>query len=161
MATLAGYGISLDLPTGWEARITMREPEPLNSAQAMATADGRTATTGALVQAANFALPTGAGDFGSGAVELMSNPDLLVILFEYDRASASAAMFAASGVPRVKADDFSPVALQRVLEGQGGVQKFFNQAGRAMCLYVVLGSYARRFRTVPLINELLAGVQIT
>jgi hypothetical protein len=61
----------------------------------------------------------------------------------------------------VRADDFSPVALQRVLEGQGGVQRFFNQAGRALCLYVVLGSYARRTRTVPLINRVLDGVTIT
>jgi hypothetical protein len=161
VTTLTGYGISLDLPAGWEARITMRDPEPLDAAHAAAARGTEAATTGALVHAANFALPTETGDFGAGAVELMANPDLLVILFEYDRASASMPMFAASGLPRVRADDFSPVALQRVLEGQGGVQKFFNQAGRAMCLYVVLGSYARRVRTVPVINDLLGRVTIT
>jgi len=161
VATLTGYGITLDLPSGWEARITMRTAEPLDPAHALAAGGSVAATTGALVHAANFALPSEAGDFGAGAVELMANADLLVILFEYDRASASTAMFAAPGLPRVRADDFSPVALQRVLEGQGGVQKFFNQAGRAMCLYVVLGSYARRTRTVPVINALLDGVTIT
>ena len=157
MPSLSGYGISLDLPVGWEARITMREPEPVGGAYARAAAP----TTGALVHAANFGLPEARGDFGAGAVELMRATDLLVILFEYDRASASTPLFAARGVPRVRAQDFSPVALQRVLEGQGGVQKFFNEAGRALCLYVVLGSFARRVRTVPLVNDVLAGVTIS
>lgn len=157
MPTLSGYGITLDLPLGWEGLITMRETEPAAPAYARAGP----ATTGALVHAANFALPADRGDFGAGAVELMRAPDLLVILFEYDRASASMPLFAARGIPRVRAQDFSPVALQRVLEGQGGVQKFFNEAGRALCLYVVLGSYLRRVRTVPLINGVLAGITIT
>jgi len=164
MPSLSGYGISLDLPSGWEARITMRDAEPPpapTAATASSTGSGLAATTGALVHAANFALPEARGDFGAGAVELMGSSDLLVILFEYDRASATAPLFAPRGVPRVRAEDFSPVALQRVLEGQGGVQKFFNQAGRALCLYVVLGSYLRRVRTVPLINDVLAGVSIT
>jgi hypothetical protein len=151
---LEGHGISLDLPTGWEGRIEMREPE-------VVAADIPPATTGALVHTANFALPADAGDFGSGAVEIMRTTDLLVVLFEYDRSSASTAMFAATGVPRFAPSDFSPTALQRVLPGQGGSQRFFNEAGRALCAYVVLGSYARRFGTVPLVNDVLATVRIT
>jgi hypothetical protein len=118
-------------------------------------------TSGAArVHAANFALPPDVADFGGGAVELMSNRDLLVVLFEYDRASATEPLFASSGIPRLGVDDFDPYALQQVLPGQSGVQRFFNAAGRAVCVYVVLGSHTRRFRTVPVVNDVLAATRI-
>ena len=34
-------------------------------------------------------------------------------------------------------------------------------ADRAFCLYVVFGSYARRVRTVPVVNAILATLEIT
>jgi hypothetical protein len=158
MATLNALGIAVDLPSGWEGRISQRATDQPRVASTTSAVE---ATTGALMQAANFALPPITGDFGAGAVELMTNRDLLVVLFEYDRASATAPLFAARGVPKLKADDFSPVTLQRVLEGQGGAQRFFNEAGRALCLYVVLGSHARRVRTIPVVNSLLSSLEIT
>lgn len=148
MTALGGCGISIDLPAGWEGRISLREP-------ARAAAESC-----ALLHAANFALPGSMGDFGAGAVETMGARDLLLILLEYERSSASMPMFAQRGVPRLQASDFSRVALQRVLEGQGGTQRFFNEAGRAMCLYVVLGSHLRRLRTVPLVNDVLSTIVI-
>jgi hypothetical protein len=163
MSTLSAHGISVELPSGWEGRIAQRDttaPAAATAARVARVAEP-SSTTGALLQAANFALPSSTGDFGSGAVEVMANPDLLIVLFEYDRPSASTPLFASRGIPRVTADDFSPVALQHVLKGQGGTQQFFNEAGRAMCLYVVLGSFARRVRTVPVINDLLSTVTIT
>ena len=51
--------------------------------------------------------------------------------------------------------------LQRLLEGQGGVQRFFTVAGRAFCLYVVFGSFARRVRTIPVVNSILDTLTIT
>ena len=86
--------------------------------------------------------------------------DLLVILFEYDRTSAAQPMFAAAGVPRLSHRDFSPATMQRTIHGQSGAQRFFHQAGRAMCLYVVLGSHARRVRVVPEVNNVLATLEI-
>jgi hypothetical protein len=47
-----------------------------------------------------------------------------------------------------------------VIKGQAGAQFFFSDAGRAFCLYVVLGSYARRGALVPKVNAVLAGVRI-
>jgi len=41
-----------------------------------------------------------------------------------------------------------------------GAQKFFTEAERAFCLYVVLGSYARRIRTVPLVNDVIGAITI-
>ncbi len=61
---------------------------------------------------------------------------------EHGRESAGTALFAATGLPRITADEVSPTCLQRMLEGQGGVQKFFTVKGRAFCLYVVFGSFA-------------------
>jgi hypothetical protein len=156
VTTLEGESIEVELPTGWEGRIASR-----NGGSAPRGSAEMSGGTSARVHAANFALPPDVADFGGGAVELMSNRDLLVILFEYDTASAGTPLFAANGIPRVGVDDFDPYALQQVLPGQSGVQRFFTAAGRAFCLYVVLGSHIRRFRTVPVVNDVLAATKIS
>ena len=159
MGTLSGQGLEIELPFGWEGRISQRDTSTPGAVRATSTQPA--ATTGALLQTGNFALPARTGDFGAGAVEVMRSQDLLVVLFEYDRASATAPLFASRGVPKLSTDDFSRDTLQRALDGQGGAQRFFNAAGRAMCLYVVLGSHSRRIRTVPVINDLLSTLRIT
>ena len=55
---------------------------------------------------------------------------------------------------------FSPASLQRGIPGQAGVQQFFNQSGRAFCLYAVLGSYTMRYLVVPSVNAALSGIQV-
>jgi hypothetical protein len=159
MSRLSGSGLSVDMPDGWEGRIYTRAADAAPATLSAAPARRETASN-AFLHVANFPLPPGAGDYGSGAVELMTNRDLLVILMEHGRSSASTALFAASGIPRLTTDDVDPQRLQRVLEGQGGAQKFFNVAGRAFCLYVVFGSYARRGRTIPVVNGLLGTLTI-
>ena len=106
-----------------------------------------------MLHVASFPLPPDTGDYGGGAVELMTSTDLLIVLFEHEQAqSANTPLFAATSIPRLVATDVSTMQLQRLLEGQGGVQRFFTIAGRAFCLYVVFGSYARCVRTVPVVN---------
>jgi hypothetical protein len=147
---LAGHGVAVDLPQGWDGRI-------VRNRQALAEA-----TTHAIVHAGNFPLPEGRGDFGTGAVELMRDENALVVLFEYHPDAATTPMFRNTGMPRnLSPDWFTRNQLQRTLPGQAGFQTFFNQRGRAFCLYVVLGSYANRARTVTLVNQVLQGVQIT
>jgi hypothetical protein len=64
-------------------------------------------------------------------------------------------------MPReLDAEAFSPSMLQRSLDGQGGHQTFFNESGRAFCLYVVLGSHNGRHQLVPRVNQVLAGIAI-
>ena len=41
-----------------------------------------------------------------------------------------------------------------------GCQYFFNEGGRAFCLYAVIGSYAQRAALVPKVNAVLATVKI-
>ena len=69
-------------------------------------------------------------------------------------------LFARNGVPQLSPDEFDPMQMQRTLSGQSGRQIFFNQSGRAFCLYVVLGSHRRRQVLVPLVNEVLATLEI-
>jgi len=157
MTTLDQYGITAALPSGWEGRIFKRVPDPLPAGSA---ADAPRERTNAIVHIANFPLPADVDDYGGKAVEAMTNVHLLVILVEFGPASAGTALFATPGFPKLTTDDFSPATLQRGIDGQGATQHFFSIAGRPFCLYVVLGSQARRIRTVPVINDVLAGITI-
>lgn len=160
MSELSGSGIGVDVPTGWEGRIYTRPPEP-SGLRAASTMASEQETTGAVLHVASFPLPPETGDYGGGAVELMSSKDLLVVLFEHGQQSAGTSLFAATSIPRLAASDVSTMQLQRLLEGQGGVQRFFTVAGRAFCLYVVFGSFARRVRTIPVVNSILDTLTIT
>lgn len=157
MTQLSGMGIGLDLPQGWDGRIAPRDP-----GTARLPAGAAPPTGGALAHVANFPLPPTRGDFGSGAVEIMSGSDVLMVLLEYGRESASTALFATPGPPRQLAPDaFSSRALQRTIQGQAGLQMFFTASGRPFCLYVVLGSYNDRSRLVPMVNTVLLNLVIT
>lgn len=154
MSQLTGSGITVDVPAGWEGRIYAkheRGPRPTGHMERDANA---------IAHVASFPLPPGTGDYGGSAVEQMSTTDLLVILMEHGRQSADSALFAAQGVPRLTIEDVSTTCLQRLIEGQGGAQKFFTVNGRAFCLYVVFGSYLRRGRTIPVVNDILRSVTI-
>ena len=162
MTDLAAHGITVTLPSGWEGRV-FRRP---SSGEVSATAtDGPAAppgeTTHAVVHIATIPLPAGLGDFGSGAVPDLGPNDAFVMLVEFDPSEVSKPLFALSGVPRsLKPDDFSPQVMQRRIEGQAGCQIFCNEAGRAFCLYVVIGSFRNRERTVKRVNEVLATLDV-
>lgn len=146
-------GIDVAVPSGWDAEIYRREAD-------FAPQSGQSGDSRPVVHLGTFPLPQGRGDFGSGAVEIMNADDLLVVLFEYGQESAGTALFSKSGIPRVAAADFAPNNMQRPIAGQSGAQYFFNQSGRAFCLYVVLGAHARRNELIPEVNQVLAGLTI-
>ena len=79
MTPLTSSGLSVGLSTGWEGEIFNRAPDA--DGRSLAVAEEEVARN--VVHLANFALPAERGDFGSGAVELMSTGALLVILFEH------------------------------------------------------------------------------
>ncbi|MDT5103979.1 MAG: hypothetical protein QOI25_1492 [Mycobacterium sp.] len=141
------HGFTINAPPSWDVRVYRR-----------AAIVGE--QTYPVVHAGNFALPLRRGDYGSGAVELMGPSNVLVVLFEHDAEAANTALFQRRGMPSARVEDFSPRALQRTLRGQSGVQYFFHEASRAFCLYIVLGSHARRRRLVPAANELVRSVAI-
>jgi hypothetical protein len=147
-------GIEVVVPQGWDAEIYSREGDL--GTQSI----GGAAASRPVVHVGTFPLPPGRGDFGSGAVEIMNQDDLLVVLFEYGPESVGSPLFARPGIPRVDAADFGPNNMQRPLAGQSGAQYFFNESGRAFCLYVVLGAHNRRNELVPEVNQVLAELTI-
>jgi hypothetical protein len=140
---VAAHGLAVHAPPGWDTRIYRRDDS------------GAGERAHPILHAGTFPLPSARGDFGSGAVDRMRAEDVLVVLVEYDAASARTALFSRRGMPRPSAADFSPRQLQRTLAGQSGGQWFFHIGDRAFCLYVVLGSHARRTRLVPRVHDLL------
>jgi hypothetical protein len=161
MAPLRAHGIDVALPAGWDGRISVRGD---GAPEAAVTASGtRVATLRSrpVAHLANFGLPADRGDFGSGAVELMGDQDVFVVLFEHEPEATTTALFRAEGLPRaLTARDFDPATLRRGIPGQSAHQAFFQESGRAFCLYVVLGAHARRARLVPVVNRVLESVVI-
>lgn len=154
---IAAHGLAVDTPAGWDARIFRRRSEGLQAG----AHGGRAPTDHPVLHVANFPLPEERGDFGSGAVELMRSPHVLVALLEYHQEAARTALFSPRGMPRrLDSGDFDPNALQRTLAGQAGAQRFFSEGGRAFCLYVVIGSFARRAPLVSEVNATLGRVEI-
>ena len=90
----------------------------------------------------------------------MRSPDVWVVLFEYGPESLHSPMFAAQGLPRLRADMFSSTRLQRPLPGQLGCQLFFTEGQRPFCLYVVAGSRAYLPRIVTEVNLVLESMEI-
>jgi hypothetical protein len=146
------HGIDVEVPQGWDGEI-YRRPAGLD---ALSTAAG--GGTRPVMHLSNFPLPPERGDFGSGAAEVMRSDNVFISLVEYAPESAGKALFASSGLPTVSAEHFAPDRMQRPTPGQSGAQYFFNHNGRAFCLYVALGSHARRRELVPEVNQVLATI---
>ena len=152
---LSAHGIEVDIPPGWDGEIYQR-PEAATSGFAPQSEESKP-----VVHLANFPLGPNRGDFGSGAVEVMVADNLLIVLFEYGSQSVGTALFSAQGIPTVSPGDFAPNTMQRPRPGQSGAQYFFTEAGRAFCLYVVLGSHARRRQLVPEANQVLSTLNLS
>lgn len=109
----------------------------------------------------NFALPPDRGDFGSGAVDVMTAQHALIVLLEYGPECVGTALFRPRGLPEaLRPADFSPNALQRQLPRQAGHQRFFTEAGRAFCLFVVLGAQANAPTLCAKTNAVLRATTI-
>ncbi|MBX3285631.1 MAG: hypothetical protein R2746_07095 [Acidimicrobiales bacterium] len=167
---LQAHGIETDLLPGWEGRISLRSVPSAKAAGPDRFGPG--ALTGPVgnpgevpnpvVHLANFPLPEQRGDFGSGAVDLMTEDDVLVVLFEYGPESVGKALFRRRGLPtNLKPNMFSSAALQRTLPGQAGCQVFFTEQDRAFCLFTVLGRQHAAARVLPQANAALAATRIS
>jgi hypothetical protein len=159
---LNAHGVAVEVPGGWDGRISRR---PAHGEVSASSADGPPAEPGfstrSVTHVASLPLPANTADFGSNVVEDLGPDDALVVLLEYDPESAGMPLFAAQGVPRVLDPElFNPNTLQRALPNQAGLQLFFSEQGRALCLYVVLGAYARRHEIVPRVNAVLETIRI-
>ena len=162
MPELSAYGLTVDPPSGWEGRIFRRvESGELRAAEVSGPPAPVGELTFAVVHVATIPIPVDMADYGSDVVSELGPDDALVVLKEFEPASASQPLFASPGMPsRLDPGAFDPATLQRRLDGQAGYQVFFNEAGRAFCLYVVLGAYDRRVTTVERVNDVLSTMSI-
>ncbi|HEX9530247.1 MAG TPA: hypothetical protein VF954_03845 [Acidimicrobiales bacterium] len=148
MTRLAGRGLALELPVGWEGHIYRRAEDGSGSTQPV-------------MHVASFPLPAARGDFGGGAVERMGPDDVFVALLEFHPSSAGAALFSSPPPAALGLGDFAPSSQQTFVEGNSAAQRFFSVGDRAFCLYAVIGSHARRTALVPLVNRVLSGLAVT
>jgi hypothetical protein len=166
-AVVAAHGLKVTLPDRWEARLYLRDrpagidgPEATRWAAHPAAYGWLGESTNPVLHMANFALPPGRGDFGTGAVERMGAGHAFISLLEYDPEEVGRPLFAAHGLPRPAVRDFAPNALQRRLPGQLGCQRFFTDRGRPFCLYVVLGSRGQAATLVDEVHTVLHGLEV-
>lgn len=176
MARIDGFGISVDLPRGFEGEVfgipllagetaatgvqTLSSASAEPAARAQAFAPMAAPTSPPVLHISTFPLPPERGDYGNGAVDHMGTEDIFIALLEFDAASAGTPLFVAQGIPRVASDDFAPTNLHRSFPNHTGCQKFFTYEGRAFCLYVVLGSQNFRGPLVSQVNEVLENLQL-
>lgn len=146
MIRIENHGLAADLPDGWDGQIFVRS--------------GPEGATMPVLQAASFALPAEGGDFGGGAVEQMGDYDVFVALCEYGSDSVNTPLFSSSTLGGLSPDDFHTQALQRPLPPQCGTQQFVTIAGRAFCLYVVLGNHRLREHLVPAAEGVVATITV-
>jgi len=114
---IAGHGLSVELPAGWEGRIS-RRPQG-----------------GPVMHVANFP------DFGAAATGRMRPGDAFGALLEFrdaDKLRPGVGLFEALGQPAPKPHEFSAMQLQVTRRGQFGWQRFFTAGGRTSCLYAVV-----------------------
>jgi hypothetical protein len=142
------FGLSAELPPGWQVAIIRRPASPGE-------------VTHPVLHASTKDLPAERGDFGTGVVDDMGPDDVFVALIEYGDDLADRGLFEKQGMPRLAPSQFSPDRLQRHIPGRSASQHFFSTGGRAFCLFTVLGSHARRMASVPKAVELVRGLSIT
>ena len=157
---LSAHGIAVDLPERWEARLYVRSTAQRAFAHAAAYGhpDER---PNPVLHLANFALPGGRGDYGTGAVETMGAQHVFVALVEFDAEEAGRPLFAERGFPRLTVHDFAPNQLQRRIAGQLGCQRFFTAQGRAFCQYTVLGSQQHATALVREVHAAVARIEVS
>lgn len=140
---LAAHGIALDLPQGWDGRIRLREGG------------------GPVVHAANIPLPPDDGDFATLATQALPADGVVVVLVDYGTADAGTPLYASAAPTRVDAGELRAETLLRRRPGQRGLQRFFTSGGRAMCLYVVVGSAAHAADLAGAVSGVLSSLRVT
>jgi hypothetical protein len=88
-------------------------------------------------------------------------PDgVVVVLVDYGGADAGTPLYAAAPPTTVDPAELSPATLLHRRPGQRGLQRFFTASGRAMCLYVVVGSAAHAADLAALVSGVLATLTV-
>lgn len=147
--TVSKYGLSVRPEPGWQTQIFRRPPQDPHE------------VTLPVLHACTRPLPAGCGDFGGGVVDRLDTSDVFLSLVEFGSDVAGEGLFAPAGMPRLAPSQFGPNNMPRAVPGRSAAQHFCTVGGRAFCLFVVVGSHARRMALVPRAARMLAGVSVT
>jgi hypothetical protein len=149
---IEGYGISLELPPGWEGLITLSRDD---------TAPGSISRP--VVQAGNFPLPPPQAieAYGYASVRGMVPRDAFVALPEMNPDYAGVGLYSEKGFPRLRPSDFSPSTLEVGMSGRVGVQRFVHVAGRTFAVYAVVAAMEVPSETdVAGLNSVLSSLSV-
>ena len=124
MVRLEGHGLALEVGRGWEARMWMPELPP-------------PAVNRPVIRLANFPLPLTKDTYAAEVAEGLAPGHVVASLVEFEPSSAGTGLYAHDGVPRLRAGDLDPRAVQGGGSGRAGLQRFFSSNGRAFSLYVL------------------------
>jgi hypothetical protein len=144
---LAAHGITIELPPGWNGRVSHRP------------------ASGATLHAGDFQLVLGDGEFGDASTAAMPPGATFVALTEYLPGAdlkPGTGLFAARRIPaRLDPSAFAANRLAHPRRGQTGWQHFFTAEQRPFCLYVVVAaSGPLRRRRLAVLDRVLASLRI-
>jgi hypothetical protein len=148
MSHLAGHGISIGLPRGWEGTIFVPDlPAP--------------AVNLPVLHATDKALSTGRSTFAPELAARAGATGVVIVLAEYDPRLANEGLFATQGLSiPIRRTDLHPGAMQVPQPLQEGRQWFVSIRDRAFCLYVVVGTGPGLRDRLALVNETLGTLRI-
>lgn len=142
---ISGHGVTVGVPARWDVRIFRR------------------GGGGVTAHLANFALPHRDGEFGTRTTLTMPASGLFLALTEYlpdKHLAVGRGLYAAARPKLLQPGDFQTHALLHIRPGQTGLQRFFSEAGRAFCLYVV-ASEAHVVGHAALATEIISTLRVS
>jgi len=147
---IEGFGISVDLPEGWEGRIFM-DPDSQEEVGFKP-----------VMHCANFQLVADNSNFAQGIIQTMGGGDSLLALVEYDASLVKSALFTSGHWPPIlAAADLKPNAFPGTRpDGLGANQNFTNVSGRAFCAYCVVGSQGDGTFDVEELNVVVGSIAV-
>lgn len=159
MTTIDRYGIRVPVPDGWHGRIRQR-PNPSAADRRAAATPASQEVSRPVLHLATRSLPSDLADFGGEVVAGLGSDDIFLALVDYGTAVADQGLFARQGLPRLAPSQFSPNRMAQYVPGRSACQHFFSEAGRAFCLYAVVGAHSRRMATVPRLARAAQGMRL-
>jgi hypothetical protein len=150
MMRLSDHGISIDVPAGWEARMSVPAlPAPAVNLPVLHMADYPLT----LARQSSYAVETAAA-MGTRTGGIIAS------LIEFGAELADEGLYAPQIAPTLRRADLDGRALQIPRADQGGVQRFFSITGRAFSLYVVASLDASTERRLRAVNAALASLHV-
>lgn len=159
--TIEAYGISVRVAPGWNAEIfRFGDGSPVGTTGEMTDAERDSSPP--LVHAATVDLPQKRGSYALDCIDHMGPGDAFVALVVDDSEQATTrAIYRAANEPwPLTPEAFDPTESPRLAPNVVFVQRFFQRAGRGMCLFAGVHEGVGRGIPVARVNQFLHGVRV-